>query len=219
MRVALRVLGPAMGLLCVASTAVRARPATRRESDGGVDGLAQRAQCGRSVSSSPTPSRPRSCAVAAPYSGLHTPIACRRATTTPEVGARLSGGVCRYGDHHVPRHPSGSDGRADVRPTGVSNGVWVGPEGSSARAGRTGRRPVRKASAIRLLARCSACDCHPHRCRCDPALCGLSRMVSRLARGAARMRQLAAEDRVPYVVHVGGVRLYRRAQLEVLARR
>jgi hypothetical protein len=42
------------------------------------------------------------------------------------------------------------------------------------------------------------------------AILGLSRQ---------RLQQLAVQDRVPYLVHVDGVRLYRRAQLEVLARR
>lgn len=35
----------------------------------------------------------------------------------------------------------------------------------------------------------------------------------------SRLRELAASDRVPFVEHVDGVRLYRRTQLEVLARR
>lgn len=42
------------------------------------------------------------------------------------------------------------------------------------------------------------------------AILGLSRQ---------RLQQLAVQDRVPYVVHIDGIRLYRRAQLEVLARR
>jgi hypothetical protein len=32
-----------------------------------------------------------------------------------------------------------------------------------------------------------------------------------------RLQQLAAEDRVPYILHVDGIRLYRRAQLETSA--
>jgi hypothetical protein len=34
---------------------------------------------------------------------------------------------------------------------------------------------------------------------------------------SARLRQLGDEDRVPYVVHRDGTRLYRREQLEVVA--
>ena len=34
---------------------------------------------------------------------------------------------------------------------------------------------------------------------------------------SSRMRLLTAEDRLPYVLHVDGTRLYRRGQLEVVA--